>query len=555
MRLKFGLVLLAVALSFAAPPKLLVPNAVTDVYRPLPLDTQKLSGLLAERMRANSEGFLEHTDKNLLTSEGGQESSAAAQEQAGYFLNAGSTAYDYTRDGKLRGVIDRIAGQILADIHARGKAQNCELNGSACRHTLLGLLAYYRVTGNEDALAGSRQLADFLISNRLRSPGLIEPMIYLYRRTSENRYLDFAKSSVGNQIVDPAVMRVATAEMLSYLAGEVQLYRVTGDQSYLKRAVATWQEQAANRLSVTGTLSTSSVDEPASDCLTVSWLQLTLELLRVTGDARYADQLEKTVYNQLLAGQDPRTGDLCPAVGISGRKTWSADPAACASEEARGIALIPALVWGRYENGIAVNFYTAGRGTAILRHRRGTIQLYSEATFPETGQISLHVEPDHTIQFPLRLRVPQWVGHFTADIDGSHLVGAPGTYMNISREWKRGDTVKIQMDLPVHTITRNANSTAEIALQRGPQVLALGNRLNPELTDLSAASLPDAAVKPTLGQATNNLPSSWASDQAYSIDGLYRGKQQKLTFIPFADAISYRVWLRKFDVKQAVATY
>ena len=284
-------------------------------------------------------------------------------------------------------------------------------------------------------------------------------------------------------------------------------------------------------------------------------MQLTLEFLRVTGDARYADQFEKTVYNQLLAGQDPRNGDLCPAVPISGRKTWSADPAPCASEEARGIALIPALVWGRYDNGIAINLYTAGRATAILRHRRGTIQLYSEANFPQNGQITLHIEPDHNIQFPLRLRVPEWAAQFTADIDGSHLVGTPGTYMNISREWKRGDTIQIKMDLTVHTIARNANSITEIAIQRGPQILALGAKVNPEFTDLTGASLPGATSTPTLGQPSNKLPLNWSSDQIYSIDGLYQGKQQKLTLLPFADATNYRVWLPKSDRKQAASSY
>ena len=548
MRLNLGLVLLIALPTFAAPPKPLVPNAVEDQYRPLPLDSQKLSGLLAQRMRANSEGFLEQQTKDL---------TAYSQEQAGSFLEAGSAAYDYTLDDRLKRIIDHLAGQITANVREHGKVQECGTEDSDCRYTLLGLIAHYRVTGNLQSLSAARQVADlFTNSNRGRSTALMEPMVYLYRYTSETRYLEFAKSTVIT-IIDPLTRAEAIrSEMLLAYLGGMQLYRATGNQGYLNQAVQFWQKEAATNLSITGSLGTSdSADKPYSDCLTVEWLQLTLELLRVTGDAKYADQLEKTVYNQLLAAQDPHTGNLYSAVPTSGKKTWSAVPDLCALQEARGIALIPALVWGRYDNGIAMNFYTAGRATAVLRHRRGTIQLYSESTFPETGQVTLHVEPDHNILFPLRLRVPQWAGQFTADIDGSHLVGTPGTYLTISREWKRGDTVNIAMNLPVHSVTRKAGALSEIAVQRGPQVLVLGTRLNPELGDLSEAGLAVSKADLTLGRSTAKLPSNWVLEQAYSIAGLYGGKPRDLTLVPFADAIDYRLWLRKYEVKQDATTY
>ncbi len=101
IRLTLLLSAIAVAPVLAAAPRPLVVNAVTDRYRPLASDQQKLAGLLSERMRATREGYLERVnDEALFTAVG---------EQAGRFLEASASEYEYSHDPNLKAVMDRVA--------------------------------------------------------------------------------------------------------------------------------------------------------------------------------------------------------------------------------------------------------------------------------------------------------------------------------------------------------------------------------------------------------------------------------------------------------------
>ena len=213
--------------------------------------------------------------------------------------------------------------------------------------------------------------------------------------------------------------------------------------------------------------------------------------------------------------------------------------------EAEGLSLIPAAVWGRYGRGIAIILYTPGRATFQLR-RRGTIQLYSEASYPETGEILLHVEPSHDLQFPLRLRVPEWTSKFVVDIGGSHLFGKPGEFITINRQWKRGDTVKIAVDMTVHMLNGTRESAGRLAIARGPQILVLDKTVNPGINELGGASLsstdPSELKTPPV---ESRFPANWAGSQAYTFSGEYNSQPHQFVLIPFADALNYSLWIGK----------
>jgi DUF1680 family protein len=556
---------------FADPPQPVVVDAVTDRYRPLLFDQQKLAGLLARRMRANSEGYLEHVDDQLSGSQSGLSNSAAGGlgEQAGKFLEASANAYEYRHDDHLRAVMDRVAKQLIA-VHTAGRhlaEHSTDERGDSQdlliqKYDVLGLLAYYRVTDDENALTAARKIGDLLVkifpkgaadpSQYRRITALIEPLVALYRYTEENRYLDASRSAADAWLQWKERHSEPTFENLSNLQGLVELYRVTGDESYFRSVPTSWIEVRTRSLSIAGNpLSNrqrAAADESKNGgdaCATLAWIQLTVNLLRVTGDVRYAEQLERTIYNQLFAAQDPNTGAILSPAPLNGSKQSASNSDACASSEAQGVALVPSAVWGRYGNGIAVLLYNAGRGTFQLR-RRGTVQLYSEATFPETGDFLLHVEPAHNMRFPLRLRVPEWTNNFVVDFGGSHLVGKPGDFLTINREWKPGDTIKISIDMTARVVSGSPEYPDQIAVERGPQVLALPRSLNPQLTDLKdVAILAEDSSRPKLVPVTGRLPSNWFGDQAYTISGEYQGKSQQLVLAPFADAKTYRVWLKK----------
>ncbi len=557
----------------------MVVDAVTDRYHPLQFDQEKLAGLLSMRMQANSEGYLEHVDEHLLAhslqNRGGDARTASVGGQAGKFLEASANAYAYSHDAGLRAVMERVEKQLIAaQTGDSGSVSKSGAGNSALwvqKYDLLGLLAYYRVTQDDSALDASENIGDSLVktfakgssgySENARAMVLVEAFVALYRYTEESRYLDLCRSAAEAWLRSKDTHSGPSYENLSALQGLVELYRVTGDESYFRPVVAAWMDVRNKWLSPAGNptsngeASTANRNRSEGDaCATLTWIQLTLNLLRVTGEAQYAEQLEHTIYNQLFATQEANTGAILASAPLNGSKQRSVNSDACMSSEAEGLTLIPSMVWGRYGNGIAVLLYNAGRATFQLS-RRGSVQLYSEAAYPESGDFLLHVEPAHNMRFPLRLRVPEWTSHFAVEIAGSHLMGRPGDFLTINREWKRGDTVKISMDMTVRVLTGSSTYADQIALQRGPQVMALCRALNPQLKDLAGAALIDSdASRPRLTPVDGKLPLNWPGDQAYAVAGEYEGKPQRLVLVPFADANAYRVWMKRPAASSGGAT-
>jgi DUF1680 family protein len=575
-----------------------VVDAVSDRYRPEISQHQKLTGLLATRMRVNLEGRLLHVDEKALL-EGFQNPPGKQEwigEHAGKFLDAAVKTYQYSQDRRLKQLMDRMAKELIAAQKPDGYLGTYSANQRwtswdvwTHKYDLLGLLAYYGLTGDETAYMAAKKIGDLLVQTFGDSPGkrdilksgehmgmaatsVLEPMVYLYRYSGDPRYLEFCKYIVrawdepnGPKIIASlastgSVFKTANAkayEMMSNLVGLLELYRVTGDETYFKPAVIAWKDIHDKRLYLTGTSSSGEhfqgdhvlpADEEAKvgeGCATVTWMQLTLELLRLTGEAHYAEQLERTVYNQLLGAQDAKTGDICYFTPMNGKKNATPGVNCCVSSEPRGIALIPQAVWGRYGKGIAVVLYTGGHAEFVLK-RRGTVHLYAETSYPEDGDVLLHVEPDHNLQFPLRLRVPEWTKSFAVDIGGTHLLGTPGQFLTLNREWKRGDTIKIKMDMTVHVVSGAPTYPGEVAIQRGPQVLAIEQSMNPKITDLLAVGpISTDADELKLENASDALPATWAGEQAYKLVGTYQGKRTDLWMVPFADAKTYRIWLKK----------
>ena len=578
-RANFCLLSVITATAWANPPQPVVPNAVPDRFRPLAPDNQKLAGLLASHLRANNEGFLEHIDPQFLLrpfqAKAQNNSEDAGQgEFAGRFLRAASNAYEYNHDPQLKGLMDKVAAPLIA-LQAKtgyfGSYTDRErwTSNDLLVHgwTLLGLLSYWQATGEEDAYTASQLIGDLLVRTwgekgskhalferddaenypfRMAALQTVEPLVFLYRYTADPSYLDLCKfiarvSDFNTALALPGA-KESLPDVLFSLAGLTDLYRLTGNKSYLLPALRGWKALAGNYLLITGT--------PAVDsCATATWMQLTLSLFRITGEPQYGQQLERTIYNQLFAAQDLHTGNLASEVAFAGKKSFASKltsrNARCTLSEAEGLALVPQTIWGRSGDGILITAYTAGRATIQLR-RRGLIQIYSEASFPETGDMLLHIEPSHNIQFSIALRVPEWTSSFVADIAGQHFLGKAGDLMTITREWRRGDTVRLSLTMDAHAINNPDRKIGEVAIQRGPQVLAFSKVLNPQIEDAGLVKFPlTASSRIRLSTADATLPTAWYGDQVYKIEGEYKGKKQSFNLVPFADAVNYQIWLRK----------
>jgi len=580
--------------AFAAPPARapVVPDKIADQFTPAAFDRQHIEGILGERMRVNLEGRLLRVDETALIDcfqhrPGPQD---WAGEHAGKFLHAAANTWLYTGDQRLKTLMDRMARNLIAAQLPDGYLGTytddkrwTSWDVWVHKYDLLGLLAYYQATGDEPALGASRKIGDLLVRTFGTGPGqrdiiaagthvgmastsVLEAMVNLYRFTGDLRYLNFCEYLVrswdqpnGPKIIASllstgSVFHTANAkayEMMSNLVGLVELYRITGKEEYLKPAEIAWKDIVAHRLYVTGTTSSSEhfqddlvlPGEEAANvgegCATVTFLQLTWQLLRSTGQPQYADQLEQTVYNALLGAQDPRNGDICYFTPLDGKKSPTPGVNCCVSSEPRGISMIPQLAWGRRGEGAAVLFYVPGR--VSVDTAAGAVAIESRTNYPVDGAVELTVDPSKAVRFPLYLRVPAWTAHFEAIAGGRTYQGEPGAWLTIDRQWAPGDSVKIEIDLTTRVVAGGPSYPYNVAVARGPQFLALESALNRGVVDLQAAGPRTAQLK--LTDVAGELPATWAGKQAYRMEGLVAGKPKELVLVPFADARTYRVWL------------
>ena len=563
----------------------MVKNKIADKFVPAPYATQRIDGLLGERMRVNLEGRLLHVDeKEILDGFRHRPGKQAwAGEHAGKFLDAAANAWLYSKDERLKTLMDRVATELIATQLPDGYLGTytddkrwTSWDVWVHKYDLLGLINYSHATGNTAALDAAKRIGDLLCRTFGTGPGqrdiiqagthvgmaatsVLEPMVYLYQFTGDRKYLDFCQYLVrawdqpgGPKIIDAlketgSVFHTANAkayEMMSNLVGLTELYRTTGNPEYLATAQTAWKDIAAHRLYVTGTTSSSEhfaddyvlpgeeVSNVGEGCVTVTWTQLTWQLLRLTGDPQYAEQLEHTVYNALLGAQDPRNGNICYFTPLNGKKSPTPGINCCVSSEPRGISMIPQLSWGTREGGAAVLLYVPGH--VALQTGAGEVGIETKTTYPEGGSIALTLHPAKTAKFPLYLRVPAWTASYTATVAGHKYTGTPGQFLTIDREWKAGDQVEVDLDLTVRVVPGAPSYPFGVAVFRGPQVLALEQSRNPKVLDLQAA-----------GPRSMDVKLEPATGPAYRMDGLVAGKPHELTLVPFADARTYRVWLLK----------
>ena len=566
-----------------------VVDAVQDRFIPAPYDVQKIEGLIGERLRVNLEGRLLHIDEKGLL-EGFQQRPGKQVwigEHAGKFLHAACNTWLYTHDARLKSLMDRMARALIAEQLPDGYlgTYTDDKRWTAWdvwvhKYDLIGLLSYYQATGYQPALVASRKIGDLLSKTFGNAPGerdiiqssthvgmaatsVLEPMVMLYRYTGDKRHLDFCNyillawnQSNGPKIIPSlldsgSVFKTANAkayEMMSDLVGLLELYRLTGNSQYLRVGEIAWNDISSRRLYITGTASAheyfkddlvlpgEDIADVGEGCATVTWLQMSWQLLRLTGDVKYAGEIERTVYNQLLGAQDPRNGDICYFTPLNGRKAPTPGINCCVSSGPRGISMLPQTIWGSLANGVAVLQYVPGQV------KLGGLTWKSETRFPLDGKVSLSVL-EGSGRMPVSLRVPAWTASYRAKVGADAFQGKPGELVTIDRGWKPGDRIDIDMDMTVRVLSGGPSYPFSVAVQRGPQVLALEQSVNSGVADLQIAGPRSNAV--TLSEAGSRLPATWPGKQAYAMEGVVAGKPRELILVPFADARSYRVWIAK----------
>ncbi len=572
-----------------------------DFQRP---DCVHLTGWIGSRVEANEKNRLVKMDSNRLLISyrkrpGGQEWDG---EHVGKWLHAATLAWVNTGDPELRKKLDITATELV----------KCQLEDGylgtytndkrwtdwdvwAHKYNLIGLVTYIRYTGNMDVLPACRKVADLLCRTFGDEPGkrdiigaghhvgmapgsVLEPMVLLYRLTGEARYLDFAKYMLrafehpnGPKIVSrllelKRVDKVGNGkayEMLSCINGILEVYRTTGDPKLLEASLNAWKDMVDNRLYITGAASYGeifhedfdlpNVNNVGETCVTVTWLQFNAQLLRLTGEARFAEQLEHVVLNQLFGAQKPDGSAWGYYVQMEGTKPYrgSIDGHCCLSSGPRGVALIPTFASSVDADGVVVNLYDTGTAKLTLRDGKPVV-LTTETIYPSDGKVIITVDTESDHPFTFKARIPAWCRESSVKLNGKPVdarIGGDG-YAAIKRSWAKGDKVEMNFKMEPRIIVGDHKNEGKVAFMYGPLVLAADDELLASSGfQLNAVSIgnPDLPALAIAPEAAPDAIKSWPNAQVFHLNAVVRGKPQEIRLISFADAGShgknYKVWL------------
>ena len=446
------------------------------------------------------------------------------------------------------------------------------------------MLNYYSITGYAPALETAKRAANLICRTFGTAPGqldlnkagdhvglapgsILEPMVDLYRYTGDKRYLAFSKYILSNWETEtgPKILanlrkygNVTTVgdakayEMLSCFVGILKYYKLTGDTTYLGLLKTAWQDIVDKRLYITGTASVGEVFTPdhqlpadnsvhmGEGCVTVTWIQFNEQLLEITGNLKYAEEIEKAVYNHLFAAENPETGCVSYYTALQGAKPYRCDQgySCCLSSIPRGISMIPGLVWGKINNQFTVLMYEPGTAKETVVADDGSkilLRLKAETSFPQDGAVTYTVNPSKAKKFVLNFRIPSWAVNYRLSVNGVAQANTAKNEVSINRVWQAGDKVEVLFDMPLQVVQGGPSYPGSIAFKRGPQVLAVDSVLNVG----HEKALPvyfTGGIKYTATDAARLLPKYWVGKQAYAISLGEGATKQDLILVPFADA-------------------
>jgi len=586
------------------------PARIPDVFQASNPSAVKLEGYLGHRVANSEKNRLLQVDVERLLAGFRKRPGEHPWigEHIGKWMHASTLAWANTGDPELRKKLDYAAAELIKTQEADGYLgtyvpekrfglyQGADWDVWSHKYNLLGLLTYYQYTGNAPALEASRKMGDLLINTfgpgkksiisagthvGMAATSVLEPIVQLYRVTGEQKYLDFAKYLVAaweepkgphvlqTLLTEKSVNKTANGkayEMLSNLVGLCELARVTGDRQYLQAVTNAWEDVTARQLYLTGSTShgehfgqpydlPNQMDANVGEtCVTVTWIQLNTQLLRLTGDARYGDELERSYYNHLAAAQRPDGKEWCYYTALEGTKPYGPGINCCVSSGPRGMALAPQVAYLKYQDtrgdGVAVNLYDSSHATLMLGGGSVTLEQLTNFPTPRSveeasgGKSTLVVHTDKPAAFGIKFRVPAWSEAFRVRVGGKEQKATGAGWLVVpSRTWREGDRVDINFLVPARMIPGDHGNAGKAAVVWGPLVLAYDDKLNPGLPPARGIGL--IGEKPPLTlKSVDGFPLAFQAKVVTAADE----KPHVATLVPFAEAGStggrYQVWLR-----------
>ncbi len=481
-------------------------------------------------------------------------------EYWGKMMRGACFTYAYTKNEKLYEILEETVKDMMTTQDSLGRISSYSVekqyNGWdiwARKYVLLGMQYFIEICKDKTLIAEitecMKKQADYLISTigreedgkilitktsdfwlGMNSSSLLEPIVRLYNITKEKKYLDFAEYIIDCGVIctpevsifelayedklDPHQYPTVKAyEMMSCFEGLIEYYRITKNEKWKTAIINFANRVIKTEISVIGCsgcrhelFDNTVVRQTNTEyggviqetCVTVTWMKFCYQLLCLTGNPIYADQIEKSVYNALLGainfGKNKANGDLpfdsySPLLystrfrGIGGKQIMADGSfyGCCACIGSAGTGLIGMSAVMLSDNGFTVNLYANSEFT-VPTPDGSNIKVKIETNYPADGCIKLTFLDDCTKALNVSLRIPEWSVNTSAYVCGESASVNAGKYASFDRVWKCGDTVTLELDmrciLSKATPDKNdKNSQYHVSLRRGPIALARDIRL------------------------------------------------------------------------------
>lgn len=412
-------------------------------------------------------------------------------------------------------------------------------------HLFEAAAAYARLTGTTRLLDVATRFADLL--DATFGPGKREAtaghpvvelgLIKLYEVTDNARYLDLAKFFI--DVRGRGVMRglgwlkseyhqdrvpVREQDIIEghavramYLnAGVTELYMETGETALLTAMQRQWRDMTRGKMFITGGLGSQYEGEAFGDpyelpsdqcycetCASIGSVFWNWRMLLATGEARYADGMERALYNNVLSGLAADGNSffyINPLLSRGGyaRKPWY-EVACCPPNLMRLLASLPQYFMSYDDSGLQVHLY--GTATAQLAFESGrplTVSMQSD--YPWDGKITLRIEATDGSSWQLRLRKPGWCREVGLAVNDEPIASPDieNGYLVLERAWQPGDV--ITLDLPVEPYLVQAHPRVDavrdsVAIQHGPVVYCVEAADHPDVNVMDIRLGEDAPLR------------------------------------------------------------
>lgn len=438
-------------------------------------------------------------------------------------------------------------------------------------HMIEAGVAYYQATGKRKLLDVCIRMTDHMMSQfgpgkRHWVPGHEEielALVKLYQTTQEQKYLDFAywlleerghgHGTMGDEGKwDPVYYQdIVPVRRLTDISGHavrcMYLYcgmadvaALKNDTGYIAAIDRLWDDVVHRNMYITGGIGSSrdnegftedydlpNLDAYCETCASVGMVLWNQRMNQLTGDSKYIDVLERSLYNGALAGIS-LGGDRffyvnpLESKGDHHRQEWYGC-ACCPSQLSRFLPSIGNYIYASSDDALWVNLYIGNTGQ--IRIGETDILLTQETDYPWDGSVKLTISTSQPLEKEIRLRIPNWCKTYDLSINGKRINVSEEKGYAVIKDWKSQDVIALDMDMPVEIVAADPHAKENFgkrAIQRGPLVYCMEEIDNPVYFDQIQLS------------PSTTFQTAFASDILNGIKTIKtNGRAQSATFIPY----------------------